>query len=127
MRRLPFKFSDNLPSYDAAEVFYVRVEPEISLSEELLRSLYYLLWLPGYFGFNWDALYDCLRDLAWIPCRKVVLVHEVLPNLPEEDLKIYLEVLRDSVLDWEGDQAHELEVFFRSADRCIVENILQVN
>lgn len=124
---LPFKFFASPPSYDAAEVFYVRVDPEVSLPEELLRSLYYLLWLPGYFGFNWDALYDCLRDLAWIPCRKVVLVHEALPNLPGEDLKIYLEVLRDSVLDWEGDQAHELEVFFRSADRCVVEKVLKVN
>lgn len=121
---LPFRFFDSPPSYDAAEVFYVRVDPEISLSEELLKSLYYLLWFPGYFGFNWDALYDCLRDLGWIPCRKVVLVHETLPDLPEEDLKVYLEILRDSVLDWGGDQEHELEVFFRSADRCRVEKIL---
>lgn len=124
---LPFKFFGSHPSYDAAEVFYVRVDPTISLSEELLRSLYYLLWLPGYFGFNWDALYDCLRDLAWIPCRKVVLVHEALPNLPEKDLKIYLEILRDSILHREGDQAHEFEVFFRSADRCIVEKLLKLN
>ncbi|NNJ16154.1 hypothetical protein CSV86_013395 [Pseudomonas putida CSV86] len=124
---LPFNFFDSLPSYDTAEVFYVRIDPKISLSEELLRSLYYVLWFPGFFGFNWDALYDCLRDLAWVPCRKVALVHEALPNLPEEDLKIYLEVLRDSVLDWEEDQAHELEVFFRSADRYMVERILKVN
>lgn len=121
---LPFKFLDGSPSYDAAEVFYVRVDPNISLSEELLKSLYYLLWFPGYFGFNWDALYDCLRDLGWIPYRKVVLVHEALPNLPEEDLKVYLEVLRDSALDWGGDQEHELEVFFRSADRWRVEKVL---
>ena len=124
---LPFKFIDSPPAYNAAEVFYVRVDPEISLSEELLRSLYYLLWLPGYFGFNWDALYDCLRDFGWIPCRKIVLVHDALPNLPEEDLKVYLEILRDSVLDWEGDQEHELEVFFRSTDRRTVEKVLKAN
>ena len=121
---LPFKFFDVMPSYDAAEVFYVRIDPEISISEELLKALYYLLWFPGYFGFNWNALYDCLRDLGWIPCRKVVLVHDALPKLPEEDLKVYLEVLRDAILDWAGDEEHELEVFFRTADRRAVEAFL---
>ncbi|WP_425221493.1 barstar family protein [Pseudomonas sp.] len=121
---LPFNFFDVMPSYDAAEVFYVRIDPEVSLSGELLKALYYLLWFPGYFGFNWNALYDCLRDLGWIPCRKVVLVHNALPNLPAEDLTVYLEVLRDAVLDWAGDEAHELEVFFRAADRRAVEALL---
>lgn len=124
MKMLPFKFLDKSPSYDAAEVFYVRVDPNISISDEFLKSLYCLLWFPGYFGFNWDALYDCLRDLEWIPCRKLVLVHEALPGLPEEDLKVYLEILRDSALDWGGDQEHEFEVFFRSADRRRVEKLL---
>ncbi|WP_416383711.1 barstar family protein [Pseudomonas guariconensis] len=72
-KMLPFKFVDIPPSYDAAEVFYVRIDPSIGVAEELIRALYYLLWLPGYFGFNWDALYDCLRDLSWIPCHKIVL------------------------------------------------------
>ncbi|APO80045.1 barstar family protein [Pseudomonas putida] len=121
---LPFKYSDLTPSFDAAEVFYVRIDPKISLSEELLSALYYQLWLPGYFGFNWDALYDCLRDLEWIPCSKVVLVHEVIPSVPVDDLKVYLEVLRDAALDWGRDEAHQLEVFFRSTDRSAVEALL---
>nr|WP_271409607.1 barstar family protein [Pseudomonas sp. Q1-7] len=121
----PFKYFDAPPSYDAAEVFYVRIDPQTSLSDELLKSFYYLLWFPGYFGFNWDALYDCLRDLSWIPCYKVVLVHEALPSLPVEELKVYLEILRDSALDWGGSQEHELEVFFRISDRSVVEKILR--
>lgn len=124
VRLLPFKFFDVMPSYDAAEVFYVRIDPEISLSKELLKALYFQLWFPGYFGFNWDALSDCLRDLGWISCRKVVLVHQALPNLPEKDLKIYLEVLRDAIIDWVGDDEHELEVFFHINDKCAVEALL---
>ncbi|MCC4598358.1 barstar family protein [Xanthomonas campestris pv. phormiicola] len=120
----PFKFSDIAPSYDAAEVFYVRIDPEICLSEELLKSLYYSLWFPGYFGFNWNALYDFLTDLGWIPCHKIVLVHDALPNLPEKDLKVYLDVLHDSVSGWSGNVEHELEVFFRSMEKTKVENIL---
>ena len=119
-----FNFSDFAPSYNAAEVFYVRIDPEICLSDELLKSLYYILWFPGYFGFNWNALYDCLGDLGWIPFRKVVIVHESLPKLPEKDLKIYLEVLRDAVFDWSGNAEREFEVFFLSVDRVRVERVL---
>lgn len=121
---LPFTFTENSPSYDASSVFYARIDPETSLADELLRSLYYILWFPGYFGFNWDALYDCLRDLSWIPCKKVVLVHESLPKLNDEDLRVYLEVLRDSVLDWHPGEDHVLEVNFRSRDECVIRSIL---
>jgi hypothetical protein len=34
--------------------------------EELLRQLFIKLRFPDYFGFNWDALYDCLRDFDWL-------------------------------------------------------------
>ncbi|TBV08078.1 barstar family protein [Stutzerimonas kirkiae] len=121
---LPFKFFSAEPSYDAAEVFYVRIDPAISTSEELLKALYYSLWFPGYFGFNWDALYDCLRDLEWIPRRKVVIVHSILPKLPESELKVYLEVLRDSALDWERDKMHDLEIFFGIHEQPGVEMLL---
>ncbi len=121
---LPFEYSDQSPSCDAAQVFYVRIDPDVVGAEELLKSLYYLLWFPGYFGFNWDALYDCLRDLAWIPCCEVFLVHQVLPKLPKEDLKTYLEILRDAALDWSDDCEHQLRICFNSHDRSTIEDIL---
>lgn len=121
---MSFKYFDSIPSYGAAEVFYVRVDPGISRPEELLKALYYMLWFPGYFGFNWDALYDCLTDLEWIPCRKIVVVHECLPGFTDKDLKIYLEVLRDAVASWSGSESHELEVFFRKDDQYAVEVLL---
>lgn len=121
---MSFKFYENLPAYDVAEVFYVRLSPNICQTKELLRYFYYVLWFPGYFGFNWDALFDCLRDFHWMPCRKIVIVHADLPNIPVNDLRIYLEVLRDAVLDWDGDETHELEIFFRSVDKSKIEEIL---
>jgi len=65
-----FKFSDGSVSYDTGEVFFARLDPLIANTDELLRSLYYLLWFPGYFGFNWNALEDCLSDLDWINEKK---------------------------------------------------------
>lgn len=121
---LPFRFVVGPASYDTATVFYARLDTGIGSAGELLKAIYYLLWFPGYFGFNWDALSDCLRDLSWIPCKKVVLVHDALPKLTDFELKTYLEVLRDSVLDWDGDESHELEVVFQEHDKNRIEALL---
>ncbi|WP_234313887.1 barstar family protein [Streptomyces sp. NBRC 109706] len=32
--------------------------------------------LPDYFGWNWDALTDCLRDLRWLGAERCLLVIE---------------------------------------------------
>ncbi|MFG2096288.1 barstar family protein [Streptomyces sp. NPDC048612] len=34
------------------------------------------LRLPDYFGWNWDALSDCLRDLKWLSADHYVLIVE---------------------------------------------------
>lgn len=121
---LPFMFTEKFPTYDTAEVFVVRIDPNIDLTDEFLRSLYYVLWFPGYFGFNWDALYDCLCDLSWLPCRKIVLLHDSLPQIPKLDLEIYFGILRDAVLDWKNNEEHELEVVLLNSDRHAIEKLL---
>lgn len=40
---------------------------------ELLGELAQVFHFPDYFGENWDALDECLRDLAWMPARGYVL------------------------------------------------------
>ncbi|WP_233257717.1 barstar family protein [Micromonospora sp. S4605] len=51
---------------DAGHVFY-------EFSDALL--------FPGYFGWNWDALSDCLRDLSWLPADGYLIVIENAPRL----------------------------------------------
>ncbi|UFH49281.1 barstar family protein [Pseudomonas sp. KNUC1026] len=123
---LPFIFVDDLPSRDFAESFCVRVNPFIKDKDELFKAIYYMLWFPGYFGFNWDALYDCLRDFDWIPLNEIVVVHESLPGLPRNELKLYIEILRDAVLDWGFDNKHTLKIFFKNNDRAAIEEILKI-
>lgn len=46
-----------------------RVADEAGLLAELARVFHF----PDYFGGNWDAADDCLRDLSWLPARGYVL------------------------------------------------------
>ncbi|MGJ4748471.1 barstar family protein, partial [Leptospira sp. SA-E8] len=78
---VPFSFGSS--GFDTNEVFYAHLRADIYKTEQLLQALYQLLWLPGYFGFNWDALHDCLTDFSWIRERTVVLEHAALPNISE--------------------------------------------
>jgi Barstar (barnase inhibitor) len=41
---------------------------------DALAAVAAALSFPDYFGANLDALFDCLRDLAWLPTGEHVLV-----------------------------------------------------
>ncbi|MEH6375720.1 barstar family protein [Streptomyces sp. KLMMK] len=61
------------------------------------------LTFPDYFGWNWYALYDCLRDLKWLPAnRYLVLIDNapmVLSESPEER-EAFFSVLKRAVEHW---------------------------
>lgn len=88
---------------------------------ELLSTLCIALRFPDYFGYNWDALDECLRDLEWIEQRRIVIVHDDLPQLTEKDLSTYLNVLIDAIRGWNAHERHSLEVIFPESSRGIVE------
>ena len=41
---------------------------------DLFSAIAKVLNFPDYFGKNWDALDECLRDLEWIPAKGYVLI-----------------------------------------------------
>ena len=94
--------------------------------EALFAALQQSIGLPEYFGQNWDALSECLRDLSWIKQRRVVLLHEGVPQLDPQSLKVYLEVLSECVRDWRPNEEHQFVVVFpRDADNRINEMLAQ--
>lgn len=71
----------------------------LSSKKELLDAYYTQLKFP-YFGFNWDALADCLGGLEWIEQRNIHLIHREMPLLPKKELLTYLEILDNTICLW---------------------------
>jgi RNAse (barnase) inhibitor barstar len=68
--------------------------------QEIARVLHF----PDYFGHNWDAVYDCLTDLTWLPAAGYVLVLDgfdrFATNEPDQ-WGIGLKVLREACAFWQ--------------------------
>jgi len=110
-----FEFIDNPILHKAPNAFIAHLSAT-SGKEALLLEHYKKLNLPDYFGGNWDALDECLKDFHWIEEQEIMIVHDDLPSLTDSDLKIYLEILNDAIKDWEQNKTHNLRVIFPTAD-----------
>jgi RNAse (barnase) inhibitor barstar len=68
--------------------------------DDLLHRLAVSLQLPATFGYNWDALADCLRDLDGMPAWGRVLLFEHADDMrlsAEADFDVLLGILDDAV------------------------------
>ena len=110
-----FSFDARSASPDNKGDFVARIPADLSSKKALFFAMKKELQLPDYFGENWDALSDCLRDLSWIKQRRVELRHEDVPPLDPKDLATYLDILSDAVQDWKRSEDHELVVAFPPA------------
>lgn len=92
---LPFRFSDSgLPGSPA---LVADVPAGITTTEVLFDELAQRLQFPDYFGANWDALWECIRDLSWLPAGPVVLRHSDVPLADDvPSLRRYVSLLADA-------------------------------
>jgi len=93
-------------------VAIVTVPASIGTKESLFDVVSTGLLFPEYFGRNWDALEECLRDLAWLPAGCVVIDHEGLPPLDSQSLRTYLSILKGAVEKWRKTSERQLLVSF---------------
>jgi hypothetical protein len=109
-----FNYYDNnsqIPS--SGNDTFVGILPKgISDVPSLYKALFNILLFPEWWGFNWNALYDSLRDFHWLNEMTVVLVHEDLPLFSENDIWMYLDILSSSITDWKDGENHKLIVWF---------------
>jgi len=99
--KLPFLFVSDPAGLATPQDFVLRVRRNIQTKMDLLSHYAKEGHFPDYFGGNWDALLDCLRDFSWASQKRIVLAHDDLPVASQEDeLRVYLEILETAVNDW---------------------------
>jgi len=87
------------PDFDMAVLNGDDAGTRAGFFQELARALRF----PDYFGRNWDAVYDCLTDLNWLPAAGYVLVLDGFDHLATNEpgqWDIGLKVLREACAFW---------------------------
>ena len=104
---------------------FIAVVSKVEGKNKLLNTLDVALNFPDYFGHNWDALHDFLRDFSWIEKKGVVLVHIEIPKLSSEELKTYVEILFNVVKDWKDGEEHYFKVIFPKYAELLIQGIIE--
>jgi RNAse (barnase) inhibitor barstar len=85
--------------------------------ESFLRVSAEAFAFPEWFGGNWDAFEDCLKDLSWAPARRGYLVlYEAWAELAEADQRAFrtaLDIFSGAVTAWQ-DTATPMSVLLSS-------------
>jgi RNAse (barnase) inhibitor barstar len=79
-------------------------------ADAVFQQFYDRLKLPDHFGWNWDALSDCLRDLGWLSADHHVLIVEAAENALPGDVagqKTLLRILARAGRRWSCPQRPE--------------------
>lgn len=58
--------------------------------------------IPSYFGYNWDALDECLNDLDWITADKYILIIKDFNNVKaqKKDIKLLIDIMLSVINEW---------------------------
>ena len=77
-----------------------RIRDKETFLEEFARELKF----PDYFGNNWDAFEECMKDLAWLQAEGVLLIYRdsgSFRNSCPDEWTIASGILLDAVEYWE--------------------------
>ena len=122
-----FVFGDYARYGDAENEMIGIISSGIKDENDLFDELQKKLQFPDYFGKNWNALTDCLRDFHWTEKTIMVIIHEDIP-LMGKDRELYLDILYGCVRDWKNSTRtdctrRELIVVFPENARAVIADI----
>ncbi|MDR0404426.1 MAG: barstar family protein [Oscillospiraceae bacterium] len=120
-----FFFINDIKEINEKDDAYVVIIKNEDPKEDLLNEYYTKFKFPPYFGFNWNALNDCLGGLGWIEQKNVIVYHERIPTLNQRDTETYLDILRGMVALWKKYEKHNFEVYFNLYDYEKVQQIMR--
>lgn len=101
---------------DAERTIFQVLIPSVKSKQELFSELADKLHFPDYFGYNWDALCEVLRDFYWINEKIIIIEHQDISRIPTADLKTYLEIISIVGKFWEEYKSHEVLFIFSPTD-----------
>ncbi len=107
-----FEFTNDRPAAAEGRVI-VRIPAGLNRKRRVLNEYARQLRFPAYFGWNWDAFEECLRDLSWLEgVKEIVIVHRDVPfdSSPEQQ-ETYLAILHDLVMAT-GSHGRQFHVLF---------------
>ena len=99
--------------------------PPITSKQELLNALAEALDFPQYFGNNWDALEDLLCDFSWREEGDVSVFHTALRKLPPDDLHMYLEIVKNSMLNHLEDDSCKVTFAFDIREKEMIDDVMK--
>ena len=83
--------------------------------ESILRIFSESLKFPRYYGNNWDALYDSLKDLEWLNGSNVLIVLSNIHQSKELKFhKVLIEILNETKIYWRNDR--KFNVYIKKED-----------
>ena len=107
------------------DVYCADLPVGIKSKTDLINALSSVLRFPDYFGGNWDAFEECIRDLSWLPKGNVVLNHMDLPLSKDiMSLSTYLLILKNAVEKWNATGERKLIVIFPPEAKVFILNVL---
>lgn len=70
---------------------------------EMLEAIGKTLGFPDWFGYNWDALNDCLLDMAWRPAEGYVTLLDHCDGIhgrAEADFVMLMQTFQSAAEEW---------------------------
>jgi hypothetical protein len=122
---LPFLFGDQPRKLDKMD-FALKIPAEIKDKANLLSCYAKLGNFPAYFGHNWDALDELLRDFSWTDKTRIVVKHADLPLFGNDsELRTYLEILLSVTKQSTAEASRKFIAIFPTGSRSEIMRVLQ--
>lgn len=92
---------------------------EMKTKEQLMIIMKEALSFPDYFGMNWDALDEAIKDLSWLEDTNAISANimnsnKVLADTTEKDCNIFKQIMDSAVTYWKtADEGLEFSVEYK--------------
>ena len=115
-----FEFTNDRAAAAEGRVI-VRIPSGLNRKRRVLNEYARQLRFPAYFGWNWDAFEECLRDLSWLEeAKEIVIVHRDVPFKSSlEQRETYLAILHDLVTAPDARSPKVRVIFPRSGEQLV--------